>query len=260
MTNKLYLIALSAVLVGSSCSKKSEDAPAPLPTPVVAGPAITGLVQPADAVRGVTLTDNITHQTISTAAVDGQTGAYYFDALPTGTYELFYIKNTNYIPPRQQTVTVVAGKTTVVPPLTAARSTATLVSNGAQLPLGFIDLSIAFDGLNPLRPSCFAIMLSDKQAAAAYCLYMVMPYAVTVGTYSLNATQTYAVFTENKSGVYDSRLNPPTVPLGGTLIITAVENIAPFPRSVSGTYSFTATSPTTGASKIISGAFTNAYF
>jgi hypothetical protein len=253
MTNKLYLIALAAALVGSACSKKTEDTPAPLPPPVTpaSASAITGSIQPADAVRAVTLTDKNTHQTITYAAVDAQ-GTYRFDAVPAGAYELFYQKNTNYIPPRQQTAAVVAGQTTVIPPLTAVRSTASFTADGVALAPGFIDVNIGLQ--------TFSLVLSEKQTNPAFALYLTMPYSVAPGTYPLNAAQTYAVFADASSELFDSRLNPATVPSNGTLTITAVENTAPFPRSISGTYRFTATSRTTGASKTISGAFTNAYF
>lgn len=252
MANKLYLIALAAAVAGSSCTNKSADTPAPTPAPVVVGPAITGLIQPADAVRGVTLTDLSTRQTVASSSIDGQTGAYRFEVLPTGTYELIFQKNTNYIPPRQQTVAVTAGKTTVVPLLTATRSTASFTAAGVPLSPGYVDVTFG--------SQTFSLILSERQVNPAFSLLLTMPYTVAVGTYPLNAAQTYAIFADTNSEVFDSRLNPSTVTSAGTLTITAVENTAPFPRSVSGTYSFTATSRTTGASKPISGTFTNAYF
>ncbi|MBF9140778.1 DUF6252 family protein [Hymenobacter properus] len=251
MNNKLYLMALCATLAGGSCTKKSADTPVPAPTPVVTGPAIIGSIQPADAVRAVTLSDKNTHQAITYAAVDAQ-GAYRFDAVPAGAYELLYQRNNNYIPPRQQTATVVAGQTTVIPLLTAARSTASFTADGVPFAPGYVDVNIG--------SQTFSLVLSEKQISPTFSLYLTMPYSVTVGTYPLNAAQTYAVFANANNETFDSRLNPATVPSGGTLTITAVENTAPFPRSISGTYSFTATSRATGVSKSFSGTFSNAYF
>ncbi len=247
LTIILLTIAIGAVLLGSSCSKKAQVAPAPtVETPV--GPSITGLVQPADALINVSLTDDKSHQQIAGAALDSK-GAYSFNTVPAGTYTLYYSPKRGYVPPRQQSVTVTAGKTTVVPTVTAVRSTASFTANGVAFSPLIVDLMIG--------PDKFSIVLSDE---TTYGLSLTMPYSVEVGTYPLNTTSTYAVFNEMGLGVFDSRLNSSTVTAGGTLTITAVENTASFPRSVSGTFSFTGTDAASGAQKTISGTFANAYF
>ena len=268
MTNRLHLLALGlalgAGLLGSACTKKPQDAPAPT-AEALAGPSITGLVQPADAVLGVSVVDDNSHQTIASAAPDSK-GAYHFDTVPAGTYTLYFDKKYGYVRPRQQDVTVMAGKTTVVPLITVVQSTASFTANGAAYNPRLVDLSIGFDGLTLPLPSCFSIRLSDDNvygstpASYTYRLYLTMPYAVQVGTYPLNSAATYAIFRDTQLGVFDSRLKLAGFPSGGTLTITAVENIAPFPRSISGTFSFTGTSSTLGTQKIFNGTFTNAYF
>ncbi|WP_125932677.1 carboxypeptidase regulatory-like domain-containing protein [Hymenobacter glacialis] len=245
-TNSLS-ITIGAVLLCSSCSKKAQDAPAPtVETPV--GPSITGLVQPADALMSVSLTDDKSHQDIASATLDSK-GAYSFNTVPAGTYSLYYVQKRGYVRPRQQSVTVTAGKTTVVPTVTAVRSTASFTANGIAFSPTLVDLMIG--------PDKFSIVLTDE---TTYGLSLTMPYSVRVGTYPLNTASTYAVFNELGLGAFDSRLTPSTAPAGGTLTITAVENTAPFPSSVSGTFSFTGTNATSGAQKIISGTFANAYF
>ncbi|MFC6223632.1 DUF6252 family protein [Hymenobacter artigasi] len=266
MKNRLHLLALAlgAGLLGSACTKKPQDAPAPT-AEIPVGPSITGLVQPADAVLGVSLVDDNTYQPLGTAVPDGK-GAYRFDSVPAGTYSLYFTTRHGYVPPRQQAVTVVAGKTTGVPLATAVQSTAAFTADGSVYRPSLIDLSIGFDGKTLPAPSCFSVLLSDDNyyaptpAAHTYRLYLTMPYAVQVGTYPLNAASTYAIFEDTKSGVFDSRLKLAGLPSGGTLTITAVENTTPFPRAVSGTFSFTGTSPTLGTQKTFSGTFANAYF
>ncbi|MCI1186231.1 carboxypeptidase-like regulatory domain-containing protein [Hymenobacter sp. DH14] len=259
-------LALAAALLSTACSEKPQDAPTPARPAVQASAGlITGAVQPADAVIGVNLTDNATGQTITGAAVDSQTGTYRFEAVPAGTYMLYFDKKPGYVRPRQQSVTVAAGKTTVVPTVAVVQSTAAFAVDGAAFRPPYIDLSLGFDGKAFPPRQCFSIAMGDglgfspTSAAGSYILFLTMPYAVQVGTYPLNADFTYAVFTDLKAGTFDSRLNPAPTP-GGTLTITAVENTPPFPRSVSGTFSFTATNATTGTAKTFSGTFANAYF
>ena len=265
MTNRLLLTALGAALAVSSCNKKNQEMPAPAAPTTQSGPgAITGLAQPADALFSVSLSDNITQQSIAGAAVDSQTGAYRLDGIPAGTYTLYFDSKYGYVRPRQQRVTVAAAKTTVVPTISVVRSTAAFTVDGAAFVPPFINLSLGFDGKRFPSQSCFSIALGDGPSffppSSTYVLFLTMPYAVKVGTYPLNDALTYAIFTDVKAGTFDSRLNPASIPAGGTLTITAVENTAPFPRSVSGTFSFTGTDAPTGTQRIINGTFANAYF
>ena len=259
--------ALAAALLGSACTKKNQCDPAPTTAEAACGATsgtISGLVQPAGAVLGVSLRSTTTQQAIAGAGVDSQTGAYQFTAVPAGTYTLYFNQQRGYVRPRQQTVTVAACKTTVVPPVVAARSTAAFTVDGVALTPPYIDLSLGFDGKSFPPSQCFSLMLGDglgfgPTSTGTYVLFLTMPYAVHVGTYALNDALTYAIFTDITGGTFDSRANLATAP-AGTLTITAVENTAPFPRSVSGTFSCTATNAATGAQKVISGTFANAYF
>jgi hypothetical protein len=183
--------------------------------------------------------------------------------VPAGTYTMYFNQRPGYVRPRQRRVTVTAGKTTVVPAVTVVQSTGSVTANGVALPPPLINLSIGFDGKTLLPPGLFSLVLSDDipgGARGTYRLYLSMPYAARVGTYSLNGASAYAIFDDFNTGVFDSRLNPSTVPSGGTLTITAVENAAPYPRSVSGAFSFTGTAPARGTQKTVSGTFDNAYF
>ena len=87
-----------------------------------------------------------------------------------------------------------------------------------------------------------------------------LPHAVRVGTYSLNGAPAYATFHEFNAAVFDSRLPAAPVSSGGAVTVTAVENTAPFPRFVSGTFRFTGTDPARGTQKTVSGTFENASF
>ena len=163
---------------------------------------------------------------------------------------------------RQQRVTVTTGKTTVVPTIAVVKSTAAFTVNGVAFTPSYIDLSLGFDGLSFPSPKCFSITLSDGPGfyppSITTILFLTMPYDVQVGAYPLNNALTYAIFTDVNSGTFDSRRN--LSPSGGTLTITAVENTPPFPRSVSGTFSFIGTDATRGTHRTISGNFANAYF
>ena len=267
MPNRLQFlmlgVSLSAALAGSSCTKKDPEI---LPPAASANskPLITGIVQPVDAVLGISLLDNATQQTFTRAAIDNQTGAYHFDALPAGIYILIVDKKPGYVRPRQLNVTVTAGKTIVVPTITVVKSTATFTANGVSFAPTFIDLSLGFDGKQHPPQNCFSIALGDATSppiyTTTYALYLTMPFAVRVGSYSLNDVLTYAILTDARFGTFDSRLNPLTTPSSGKLIITAVENTTPFPRSVSGTFSFTGTDATTGIQRTVSGSFADAAF
>ncbi|MBJ6108934.1 carboxypeptidase regulatory-like domain-containing protein [Hymenobacter sp. BT523] len=262
MPHRQFLIALSVVLLlGSSCSKRAQDTPAPA-AEVWTGPSITGLIQPADALSGVSLADNITQQTIVSTSPDSK-GIYRFDAVPAGTYMLYFNSKYGYVRPRQLSVSVTAGKTSVVPTVAVIKSTASFIADGKVFNPSLVWLSIGFDGKIPPSPGIFSAVLSDEEFGlkqATYQLYLSMPYAVAKGTYALNGASAYAIFSETNKGIFDSRLNPSTVSSPGTLTITAVENKAPFPRSVSGTFSFTGTDPALGTQKTFSGSFDNAYF
>ena len=258
-------LALATALLGSACTKNSPDVQPPIVpiNPHTPG-VINGQVLPAGAVFAVSLNANATGQPVATAAVDSQTGAYQLAAVPPGNYTLYFTQTTNYVRPRQLAVAVEAGKTTVVPLVTATRSTAAFTVDGAPFTPPYITLSLGFDGKTLPSPKCFSLVLGDGLGFSAgstgtYVLFLTMPYAVHVGTYPLNDALTYAIFTDIAAGTFDSRANPATAP-AGTLTITAVENTAPFPRSVSGTFSCTATNAATGAQKVISGTFANAYF
>ncbi|UOQ96436.1 carboxypeptidase-like regulatory domain-containing protein [Hymenobacter sp. 5317J-9] len=259
----LFLIgALGATLLCGACSDAGKNLPqpsAPAATPA-AVPSITGRIQPADALLSVQLVDNKTHQTITSAKVDGTTGNYQFDALPVDTYELsFTNKNFNYVPPRQQSVTVTAGKTTVVPTISVVRAAAFFTANNVAYSPPFIDIFLNYDGIRVANPQCVSIALSDAiiqmpPSPATYVLHLNMPWAITVGTYPLNGALTYAIFKGSGSGIFDSRLS------GGTLTITQVNNKPPFPRSISGTFSFTGISASSGTSKSLDGTFSNVYY
>ena len=265
MANRLLLTALGAALAVSSCTKKNQEMPAPAAPTTQSGPgAITGVAQPADALFDVSLTDDVTRQTVAGATVNSQTGAYRLDAITAGTYTLYFDSKNGYVRPRQQRVTVAAAKTTVIPTISVVRSTAAFTVDGTAFVPPFINLSLGFDGKSLPSGGCFSIALGDGPSflppSSTYVLFLTMPYAVKVGTYPLNDALTYAIFTDVQAGTFDSRLNPASIPSGGTLTVTAVENTVPFPRSVSGTFSFTGTDAATGAQKTISGTFANATF
>ena len=246
-------IALGIVLLGGSCTKKAQEAPTPA-TP--AGPSITGQIQPAGAVLGVSLLDITTHQTVFGTNPNSQ-GAYRFDAVPAGTYELSFDQRRGYVTPRQRRVTVTAGNTTVVPAVAVVQSTGSVTADGVALPPPFLDL------LLNVSPGLFSLVLGDDLSGGAggtYRLHLHLPYAVRIGTYSLNGAPAYAMFHEFNTAVFDSRLPAALVPSGGTVTVTAVENTAPFPRFVSGTFRFTGTDPARGTQKTVSGTFENASF
>ena len=263
LTPIVLSIALAASLLGSACSKKTSEAAAPRPAAEApAVPSITGLIEPVGGVTGVILSDNTTHQPVAGATPDGL-GAYQFRVVPAGTYTLNFNQQRGYVRPRQRSVTVMAGQTTVVPLVTAVQSTGSWAADGVMLPPPFIDLSIAYDGTNFIPPGMFALELSDAPPAltpAANRLYLCMLYDVRVGTYALDGATAYAIFIKTPAGVFDSRLNPVPGLAGGTLTITAVENTVPFPRSVSGTFRFTGINPARGTQTSLSGTFENAYF
>jgi hypothetical protein len=252
-------IALGSALLGTSCTTKTGE----LPTPEIpVGPSITGAVQPAGAVLGVSLADTATHQRLFSTAPNSQ-GAYQFAAVSPGTYELYFDKRTGYVRPRQRRVRVTAGQTTAVPVVVVVPCTGSVTANGAALPAPLVDLSLGFDGKTLLPPALFSLVLGDGSlggAGGTYRLYLSLPYAVRVGSYSLDGAAAYAIFHEFPTGVFDSRLPLPPAPSGGTLTITAVENTAPYPRSVSGSFRFTGTDPARGTQKTVSGTFDNAYF
>lgn len=255
-------IALGTALLGSSCAKKAQD----IPTPAVekpVGPSITGRVQPAGAPLSVSLVDITTRQTIASTGLDAQ-GAYQFEAVPAGTFELLFISEPGYLRPRQRRVTVTAGQTTVVPVVTVVQSTASLITDGVALTPTFVDLSRVFGQTTTSQSGLFSIFISDDQpgrVSGTYRLYLSMPYAARVGsTYSLDGTSAYAIFNEFTGVVFDSRLNPPVVSSGGTLTITAIENTHPYPHFVSGTFRFTGTDPALNTQKTFSGTFENASF
>ncbi|MBF9238395.1 carboxypeptidase regulatory-like domain-containing protein [Hymenobacter sp. BT683] len=247
-------IALGIALLGGSCTKNTQEAPTPAaPTPV--GPSITGRIQPVGALSDVALVDTATHQTVVGAAPDGQ-GAYQFTAVRAGTYDLYFNAWPGYVRPRQQRVTVTAGKTTVVPPVTVVQSTGSVTADGAVLPAPLVSRIIG-------HPTLFTLVLSDDVPGGArgtYRLELSLPYAVRVGTYALDGAAAYAVFYAGNAGGFDSRLPASPVPSGGTLTVTAVDNPAPHPRSVSGTFRFTGTAPAQGTQKTVSGTFQNASF
>lgn len=246
-------IILGIVLLGGSCTEKAPEAPTPA-TP--AGPSITGQIQPAGAVLGVSLLDTTTHQTVFGTDPNSQ-GAYRFGAVPAGTYELSFYQRRGYVRPRQQRVTVTAGKTTAVPAVAVVQSTGSVTANGVALPPPFLDL------LLNASPGLFALVLGDDLSGGAggtYRLHLHLPVAVRVGTYALNGVPAYATFHEFNAAVFDSRPPAAPVPSGGTVTVTAVENTAPFPRFVSGTFRFTGTDPARGTQKTVSGTFDNASF
>jgi len=245
-------IALGIVLLGSSCTKKAQEAP----TPATPGPSITGQIQPAGAVLGVSLADTTAHRTVFKTDPNSQ-GAYRFDAVPAGTYELSFNQRRGYVPPRDRRVTVTAGKTMAVPAVVVVQSTGSVTANGVALPPPFLDL------LLNVAPGLFSLVLGDDLSGGAggtYRLHLNLPYAVRVGTYSLNGAPAYAMFHEFNTAVFDSRLPAAPVPSGGTVTVTAVTNTAPFPRFVSGTFRFTGTDPARGTQKTVSGTFENASF
>ena len=249
-------IVLGSVLLSSSCNPKAPDVPAPAPAAkTLVGPSITGRVQPAGAIMGVVLGDTTTHQTLVGTAPDGQ-GAYQFAAVHAGTYDLSFNVRPGYVRPRHRRVTVTAGNTTVVPPVTVVQSTGSVTANGAAAPAPLVSLAIGLPGL-------FTLVLSDEMPGGprgTYRLHLHLPYTVRVGTYALDGAPAYAVYDEFNAGVFDSRRTPATVPPGGTFTVTAVDNTPPHPRSVSGTFHFTGTAPALGTQKIVSGTFQNAYF
>ena len=254
-------IVLGIILLASSCTKKPQDLPAPA-AKIPVGPSISGHTQPAGAILSVFLVDTTTHQTIVHAVPSSQ-GAYQFDAVPPGTYDLFFNKQRGYVRPRQRRVPVTAGNTTVVPPVVVVQCTGSVTANGVARPVTLVDLSLGFDGITLLPPALFSLILSDNRStggADTYRLHLNLPYAVRVGTYPLDGTSMYAIFTDANAGVFDSRRSLPAAPAGGTLTVTGVENTQPYPRSVSGMFRFTGTDPARGTQHTVSGTFDNAYF
>ncbi|MDB5267648.1 MAG: carboxypeptidase regulatory-like protein [Hymenobacter sp.] len=255
MKNRLHLLALGlalgAGLLGSACSKKTQDTPTPAEVP--APPSITGLIQPADAVLGVAVIDDNTHQTIVGVAPDSK-GAYRFETMPAGTYSLHFNAKRGYVPPREQSVTVTAGKTTVVPTVTVVQSTVAFTIDGVAAAPASIDLMLLFS------PKNFDLIFSNGTLGAtpdSYVLRLSMPSALAVGTYSLNGTPAFATFTGADLVTYDSRVGTPTAPAGGTLTITSVFNVPPYPRYASGTFSFTGRAAAAAGSKTITGTFSD---
>jgi hypothetical protein len=258
MKNRLHLLALGlalgAGLLGSACSKKTQDTPAPT-AEVPAAPSITGLIQPADAVLGVSLIDNTTHQTIVGVSPDAK-GAYRFDAVPVGTYALHFNAKRGYVPPRELSVTVTAGKTTVVPPVTVVQSTVAFTVDGVAAAPPLIDLQL----FSSNAPKNFDLIFSNGTLGTtpgSYALRISMPYDLAAGTYSLNGTTAFATFTGADLVNYDSRVSTPTAPAGGTLTITSVFNVPPYPRYASGTFSFTGGAAAASGSKTITGSFSD---
>ncbi|GAB3868169.1 hypothetical protein GCM10028824_12320 [Hymenobacter segetis] len=245
-------MALGAGLLGSACSKKAQDTPAPA-TEVPAAPSITGLIQPADAVLGVSLKDDNTHQTIVGVVPDSK-GAYRFETMPAGTYILYFNVKRGYVPPRELSVTVTAGKTTVVPTVTVVQSTVAFTVDGVAAAPAAIDLMLFSTTKN------FDLVLSNGTLGTtpdSYVLRISMPYNMAVGTYSLNGIMAYATFTGADLVTYDSRVGTPTAPAGGTLTITSVFNVPPYPRYASGTFSFTGRATAASGSKTITGSFSD---
>ena len=247
-------LALGAGLLGSACTKKAQDTPAPaaeVPVP----PSITGLIQPADAGLGVSLVDNTTHQTIVGVAPDSK-GAYRFDTMPAGTYILHFNTKRGYVPPRELSVTVTAGKTTVVPTVTVVQSTVAFTVNGVAAAPPLIDLNL----FSSTVLKNFDLIFSNGTLGAtpdSYQLSISMPFALAVGTYSLDGTTAFATFTGADLVKYDSRVSSPTAPAGGMLTITSVFNVPPYPRYASGTVSFTGRAAAASGSKVISGTFSD---
>ncbi|MBH8567296.1 carboxypeptidase regulatory-like domain-containing protein [Microvirga sp. STS02] len=246
-------LALGAGLLGSACSKKAQDTPSPA-AEVPIGPSITGLVQPADALLGVSVIDNTTHQTIVSVAPDSN-GTYQFDAVPAGSYILHFNVKRGYVPPRELSVTVTAGKTTVVPTVTVVQSRASFTVDGVAAAPPLIDLMLLSTSAGN-----FELVFSNGTLGAtpdSYRLRLSMPYNLTVGSYPLNSTAAFATFSGADLVSYDSRVSTPAAPASGTLTITSVFDVPPYPRYASGTFTFTGGAAAASGSKTISGAFSD---
>ena len=253
-------LALSVAVTAAACSSKTQEVPAPTPANPAAPGAITGTVQPANAILDAQLVSNSTQQNVAGTLVNSQTGAYRFDAVAPGSYILFFNSKPGYVRPRQQPVVVAASKTTVVPSVLVVQSTAEITVNENTFSPPYISLSLGFDGKTLPSLGYFSIVMGDgpdfSAASGSYIFFLTLPYTIQPGSYPLNTASAYAIFTETKADTFDSRFSPSA----GSLTITAVENTAPFPRSVSGNFSFVGNDATLGTQKIISGTFTNAYF